>query len=173
MGLSSAKIFCLCLIVLGILALLAGSSSPFWLTTEVLTIKYGFGLWFYCLQDTCSTYNWGTASWEDISVWFYVTHALAGLATLLAAIMLFVSLCSLCGEDKSTTVTGVLALICGLLGIAASAVFFAEPVKSIYVLGPSKGWSFFVFSAGSCVITLFSIILLILPGPQNNSVHPY
>ncbi|XP_076456570.1 uncharacterized protein LOC143290896 [Babylonia areolata] len=173
MTLNTGKTVCLWLIVLGILAILTGSAAPFWLSRKVSVLtKVGYGLWFYCLDESCSTYAWAAFTWGDYTVWFYAVHGLAGVATLLAIVVLFLSLCSVFGDGDAVTNVGVMALTSGLVGIAAAVLFYVKPLHSLQLLAGGTDWAFIVFSVGTGVVSLFSIILLALPGSGNSSIQP-
>ncbi|KAL8588610.1 hypothetical protein ACOMHN_067463 [Nucella lapillus] len=175
MGLSSPQKFCIAFIIIGILLLLVGTAAPFWLTYGTTTTAATFGLWFGCVDGQCGLYKWGYFTLDDFSIWFYLVHGLAGISALIACVMLFASCCSLCGNSDKVTATGVVVMISGFLAIAAGAMFWSKPFESFQFIDNNlleRDWAFYVFGAGSILITLFSIILLILPGSKNSSVSP-
>ncbi|KAL8610167.1 hypothetical protein ACOMHN_005941 [Nucella lapillus] len=114
MALEGGHKICLWLIILGCLAVLTGSASPFWIVIKVMSGRARWGIWYVCLEiadnSECDHYHWDKLSFDDFKAWFYVFHVAAGLTTLICLAVGILSFQKVCNESDSAKNVAGLAL---------------------------------------------------------------
>ncbi|CAL1543459.1 unnamed protein product [Lymnaea stagnalis] len=168
-------------LTIGFLMCAVGAIAPFWVTAKVsldsvtkifgesipiigsieLLSMHG-GLWWNCVELVAQESKCEANSLENSTAGDWVIRVGSAVNVLLSLFCALAALCrSCCCGGGKTVCHGVMAFFAGAAGVAV-VVVFSQSMEDFffYKLSLVKyGWAFFVYIAGSALVTIMSFVL--------------